>query len=356
MVLGEHGRHRVVLRGKFEQVEIIRLRVANARGEAGGDVDVGKFVEIGIGIQLVVLEGQGLAIIQLLLKVRLGGITVEGGIDDVHPLGGESDIQGVGGGAHRKDKAAAFNIIANGAGHRLFHFRDVGIAQLGGHCLINPHLLQVPGCIAEGAVKFAVLPGKILVVQVQPVVVAQLVVEHFFIINLIVGHFRIGQRHGHRIVPGLFVERGVDGDLRRLLQQHPFHILRFDGGINCIDLPRPDQFILDPANPAFGLQSRKHRHQEGAAAIVEQPFHVDAPGKRHERHPIGLEMVGLHKIHRDQQMLRLQGKGQQQPQAEKILKTSFHGIRSGYCWRIAFRRSREGMVNWLWSNSARMRS
>jgi hypothetical protein len=62
----------------------------------------------------------------------------------------------------------------------------------------------------------------------EPIVIRERRVHHFGIPDLGERNPGVLQRHRDGIVPRCGVRRRVDGDLRRLLERHGVHVVRFD--------------------------------------------------------------------------------------------------------------------------------
>jgi len=66
------------------------------------------------------------------------------------------------------------------------HLRYLFKAKFMRRFLLDADVVIIPLLITEGSIKLAVLPGEILVVQVQPVVFGQIAFYYFFVINHII--------------------------------------------------------------------------------------------------------------------------------------------------------------------------
>jgi hypothetical protein len=64
-------------------------------------------------------------------------------------------------------------------------------AQLFGHGVLRLYIIVIPLGVTVCRIKLAELPGKILVVQMQPIVLGQLAFYYFFIVQNIVGYLGI---------------------------------------------------------------------------------------------------------------------------------------------------------------------
>ena len=83
-----------------------------------------------------------------------------------------------------------------------------------------------PGRVAVGEIELVELAGEVLVVQVQPVVLREIAVLDFVVPDRRVLDARVLERERDGVVPRRRVGRRVDGDLRRLLERHRFHVAR----------------------------------------------------------------------------------------------------------------------------------
>ena len=165
MALGQHCRHRVVLGGKFEEGEILGFGATDLTHIGGSGVDIGKLVDQRVGLEDKVLEGHGAAVVEFGLGAAVGGVVVEDLVTNIDIECGQGDVEGVGGRAHGKEKAARGHVLVDFGHHRLFLVGDFSVAQSPRHALVFGLLLAVPGFAAVGAVEFAVLTGEVLVVQ-----------------------------------------------------------------------------------------------------------------------------------------------------------------------------------------------
>src|SRR6185503_19906159 len=96
-----------------------------------------------------------------------------------------------------------------------------------GRSLLYLYVFVVPVGIAESAVKFTVLTGKILVVQVQPVVFRQVAADNFLIIQHIVRYFGILENQRNGIIPWQLIFWRINRNFRCLFQLYYIHINRW---------------------------------------------------------------------------------------------------------------------------------
>lgn len=153
--------------------------------------------------------------------------------------------------------------------------------------------------------------------EMQPVVVRQLAGEHFLVPDLVVRDLGVGQRQRDGVVPRLLVRRRVHRHARRLLQEDRVHVPLLDG---AADLRFRSPVHLDEVHahhrgaPAQQLQVR---HQERAAAVVQQPLDVRALLQAPEREPVRLQMVALVQVHRHEDLVRGRGpRAAEEPRGE----------------------------------------
>jgi len=184
-------------------------------------------------------------------------------------------------------------------GHRRFKLRDLGetAGKCGSFGLV--FLGLIPCRIAVGKIEPTELPGEILMVQVQPIVHGQFAVQYFGIVHFLVGYFRIGQRHGYRIVPRLFGGRSVDGNTRGLFEFDHLHV---DGRVlylcqNSLVPVLGNYFVGDAPQPTFCFQIQPVFHCKTTSSVVQEPLGFHAPADGPEGYSVGLEMIFLGLIH-----------------------------------------------------------
>lgn len=315
MALGEHGGHGVVFGGKVEELKVVRLRSPQAGVVAG--VDIGKLVFVGICLEGEVLEREAALIVELAFILGIDAVAVDEGVHDIHPPRRQGDVEGVRAGAHGKEEAASNHKLLYLLCHGMLELPNLGIAVSGGHRLVGAHIVLIPGHVPVGAVKLAILPGEILMVQMQPVIIGQFAFQHLVIPEAVVIHLGIFQGEGYGVIPGQGVRRDIDADLGLFLQHHGLHIgvlnLQHDGG----HLGGRHLLEAHPPDIAQRGDLRRVRDQEAAAPVVEQPLYHMLLLKRFKSDSIGLEVVALGQIHGDQNLSPQPGaqqQGQQQRQ------------------------------------------
>ena len=325
VVLAEHGGHRVVLGREGEERKVVVLFAQAALLRL--HVDVGVLVLVRVAHELEVLKGQAAVEIELGLGRRVGRVAVVHGFYQVHAQAGQGNVVAVGGRAHGKQEAATRHKFLHFHGHRGFHLAHLGKAVALGGGFGVAHLLLVPGVAAVGGVELAVLAREIFVVQVQPVVLGELAGQHLVVVNLGVGNFRVGQHHGHGIVPGLFAFGGVHRNFGHFLQLHHVHVgvgvgyLLQDSGV----LRLADDLEGDAAHGQLVFSPGRAFKGERAAPVIKQPIDGHLPLKQPKSHPVGLKALFLGIIHWDKHVVGTgrQGQSQQRKQQETLEK---HGV------------------------------
>ncbi len=193
-------------------------------------VDVREHRHGGALLQPGVLERQGTRPVHPGVRIgrHRGAVREAGG--DVGAGRGQRQVDGLGGGAHGEEESALLHEAGNSLRDRTLLGRHRWKAELAGHRLVSIHHLGEPRSTGVVEHELRILPGEILVVQVQPVVIREPALNHFGIPDLLVLHPGIFQRHGHRVVPGRRVGRRVYGHPGRLLQRHRVHVGLLDLG------------------------------------------------------------------------------------------------------------------------------
>ena len=97
------------------------------------------------------------------------------------------------------------------------------------------------------------------------------------------------------------VGRRVDRHLRRLLQRHGVHVAALNLAADLRQLPVVERLDRDAASAASRAVAASRRQQERAAAVVEKPLRPAAALERAEGEAVGLEVIGLGVVHRDEQ-------------------------------------------------------
>src|SRR5690625_1378767 len=97
-------------------------------------------------------------------------VSVEMGRYDFEGLSCQGDIKGIGLRAHRDDKPAGCHAITDTVDHselQLTHFLQ---SEPCGYLFSSLHLFNIPGLILVGSPDLAVLPCKIFMMEMKPVI------------------------------------------------------------------------------------------------------------------------------------------------------------------------------------------
>src|SRR3954451_23179916 len=138
-------------------------------------------------------------------------------------------------------------------------------------------------------------------VEMEPIVVLQLLVQHLPIPDLLEFDPGIVQRYSHRIVPGRRVRRGIDGHLRRFLQRNGIHVPALEHAASLCQprvVERLHRHTCQCRVPGGGGVTRQ---EERSASEVEKPLSLCPSLEGAIRQSVGLEMIGLGIIHGNQQ-------------------------------------------------------
>ncbi len=258
-----------------------------------------------------VLESERLRVVQVGLEVRVDRRAVDLGRHDVRQRRGEGVVERVGPGAHREEEAAALDVRAQRLGDGELELRDRRVAVCPRRRLGEALLLLVPRLPRVLAVELAVLPRKVLVVEVHPVELAQAATEDVVVVDLLVRHLGVGEREEHGVVPRQRLRRRVDGDAGDLFEAHGRRVGRPRLGL--LDEGRPvGRLERDAADAQLVGERRIVRPDEGAAADVQQPVHLHPVLERPVDGAVRLQMVRLRLVHRDQDGLRADGRDEEQ--------------------------------------------
>ena len=148
----------------------------------------------------------------------------------------------------------------------------------------------------------------------EPIVFDQLALDHLSVVDHVIGNLGVGQDQGHSIVPRQLAFGTVHGHPGRHLELHTLLVhLRVGNAVQ--DLPGlhiGHRLEVDAADGALAGNGRSCRNQEAASPIVQQPLHLEPLLQHPERHTVGLEVIGLALIHRDEQPARLRSRGHHQ--------------------------------------------
>ena len=192
--------------------------------------------------------------------------------------------------------------------------RHGGIAELAGHRPVAIDHVHQPGRAGVVEEELGVLPGEVLVVEMQPVVRLELGSEHLGIPDLLELDPGVVEHHRHRVVPRRGVGRRVDRHLGRLLERHRVHVAARELAPDLDHLPVVERLGSDAVERRVARRRRIGGQEERAAPVVEEPFGAAAALEQAEREAVGLEVVALGVVHRDQQPGR---RGRQPDPAER---------------------------------------
>ena len=205
--------------------------------------------------------------------------------------------------AHREQEAAALHEGAQPLGDILLEPRYAGVAESLGRGGILRHHLTEPGRVTVAQMKFVELAREVLVVQMHPVVLREVALLNLIVIDRREIDARIleGERHG--IVPGLCLERRIDGDARRFLQWHALHVSRRHLPPDRAQLLVRDRLHRDAVERRAATQLRQIWQEERATSIVEEPLRLLAGLHQVVRQAVRLQVIPLRVVHRDEQPL-----------------------------------------------------
>ena len=251
-----------------------------------------------------IFKGKCLTIIKLLLGIGLHRVPVKHHVTDVHILSRQSHIIAIGGGTHGKEKSASHHKIPYLVSHCQLQLAHLAESQFLCRCLLRPYIFYIPLLVAIVAPKLTILAGKILMVQVQPVVLWQYARYHLLVIHHIVGYLSVGKHKRHRIIPRQFVLGRINRYLRSLLQLYRIHIHCWVGnfGKDSTRLAVGYRFARHTPQSAFFLQQVGILHHEASSPIVQKPSHLHVTLQGIVGHSVGFQVVFLHLIHRDKQI------------------------------------------------------
>ena len=140
------------------------------------------------------------------------------------PVGGQREVERLGGGAHREEESAPLDELARSPRPRPASPPARWEAELPGHGAVALHHVHQPGSAGVVQEELGVLAGEVLVVQMQPVVGLELAAEDLRVPDLLELDPGVVERHGDGVVPGRGVGRRVHRHLGRLLQRHRVHV------------------------------------------------------------------------------------------------------------------------------------
>ena len=138
----------------------------------------------------------------------------------------------------------------------------------------------------------------------EPVVGLELGPEHLAVPHLLELDPRVVEDHRDRVIPWRGIGRRVHGHLRRLLERHRVHVAALELAPHSDDLPVVERLRGDAVERGIPRRRGVVREEKRPAPVVQEPFGTAAALEQPERHPVGLEMVGLRVVHRDEQPWR----------------------------------------------------
>ena len=264
-------------------------------------VDVREARDLRVGLHVCPPEREGFRPVELPVRLRVHGRAVRERGRDVHALGGERQVDRLGGGAHREQEAAVPDVVPDVSRHGLLQVGDRRHAQLLRRIRVEPHHLGEPRLAGVNEIELRVLTREILVMQMQPVVPRELPGHDLEVPHLVEGNPGVLQRHRDGVVPRRRVGRHVHGHLRRLLKRHRVHVARFDlpsngrdpGVVHRLEGHARERRVAPDRGPV--------RQQERSAAVVQQPLGLDARLHDPVGDAVGLQVIALGVVHGDEQ-------------------------------------------------------
>ncbi len=299
MTLHQHGRHRIDLGAEVEQPE--RAESLPLRGVIHlMAVDVGKARDGARWLEPGAVKREGAVPGELLVGGRVGRRPVGKRRRDVDALRRQREVQRLRGSAHREQEPTALDVRAHRSRDGLLQRRHRLESQGARRARLQPHRLDVPRRGALRLVELRELTGEILVMQMQPLVISQPSSQHLGVPDLLVGDPGVLEHHGHRVVPRCGRRWHVHRDVGRLVQRHRIHVTRRHHAPDVDQLTGCHPFERDALERRLALDRGIGVEQETAAAVVQQPFRPPPALQRPEGDAIGLEMVRLLLIHREE--------------------------------------------------------
>ncbi len=217
-------------------------------------------------------------------------------------------LEGLGRRAHGEEKPAVLHVASNASRHRLLEGGGMREAQRARRLGLQSDHVAEPRRRARGEIELRELSGEVLMVQMEPLVAGELPPEHLRIPDRLVLDAGVLQCHCHGVVPRSGTRRGVHGHPRRLLQRNRLHVVGADDSPE-LDL-RGGRQVLDTDAVQRRLAACRGivGKQEAPTSIVEHPLGPATAFERAKRDPIGLEVVGLLFVHRQEHAARPPGR------------------------------------------------
>ena len=185
---------------------------------------------------------------------------------------------------------------------RLLLLRDLLEPERRGELLAQNLIPDIPVRRPESGVELAVLPGEILVVQMEPVVFFELPGEHRPVVHRRVRNAGVIEREHHGVIPRQFVRRGVHRDRRRLLEKNDVGVAAVYFLENGSHLRAVDALDANVPRLRLGRVARLLGNEKRSAPIVEEPFFVPSVGEDAIGEAVRLKMVRLREIHRHEKI------------------------------------------------------
>ena len=326
VVLRQHGGDRIEFRREFEEGEVIRFGVLHRQHVARRLIDVGVLVPERISFDLEVRERERLREVEPLLRVRIRRVAVIHDVADVRVLRRQGDVVGIGGGTHGEEESPCADEFLDLPGDRLFQFRHFLETELLRLPFQQSLLFLVPCRAGEGGIELPVLSGEVFVMQVEPVVLRERAVHHLFVPYLVELDLRVLQGERDRVVPRLESGGDIDGDAGRLLEAHHVHVVVFTLDVGVDSGRRRRRYLLE-GNPPDAALRRDHVESiehEGPSAVVQEPVDLQSFRERPVADAVGLQVVGLREVHRNQDLPLRPGGGDDREKEEEGERVSSH--------------------------------
>ena len=264
-------------------------------------VDIGIDRCGGAELQLCVVEGERPVPLHSRGGIGIHGIAIRVRRRDVDPLGRQSQIEGLGSGAHGKQKSALLDEVGDGHGNGALLCRDRGEAQRPSHRPVPLDHVHQPGRARIVQKELGVLAGEVLMVQVQPVVGLQLLAQDLGVPHLLELYAGIVERHGNGVIPRGGIRRRVDRHLRRLLQRHGIHVSALKPTADLHQLTIIERLHHHPGQRRVAGDAGVAGEQERTATVVEEPLCLNTPLEGPIGKPIRLKVIRLGVVHGHQQ-------------------------------------------------------
>src|SRR5690625_3948198 len=127
-------------------------------------------VDIGVRDDGEVLKSKGLGVVQTFIDVVVHRVSVEMGRNDSESLCCHGDIKGTASRAHGEHKPAGCHELPDTVDHSELQLTHFFKSEPCGHLFSSLHLFNIPGLILVGSPELAVLPCKIFMMEMKPVI------------------------------------------------------------------------------------------------------------------------------------------------------------------------------------------